>query len=423
MALVSGPISLVTGKPAEDVQVYVRARESRPQSEGMVVDFMVAVTVSDGIVSFEAVPGPAVLNVVHAGVHQVAVPLLVPDSESAMLEYCIRAAEVAGQATKSEIEKLAAEVAASAADIVAGPPGPPGPRGATGPAGSPGPQGDPGKTGPVGPAGPRGPQGEKGDTGPQGIQGPPGNAIALVESVEEAQNLPLGTVYALIISDGAEPSPPPAGGGDPDPVVPPPLPEPSDIEVVATASGNATGTDFDVEFSEWKPGDQVVIAIAAEAYAGQSISFPGAEALMQNYWMGTLMGHVLTAPFNGRSAITAEASVEIAWVAVLVRGARAVTLGSISDREKTGSSTVTTAPAVELSQGSKALAVFLERTTASEDESQIKLSAGWDKLVWQGHSANIQTVLVATGGTGDAKATYPNPQGKNGIGAQVILHA
>lgn len=150
---------------------------------------------------------------------------------------------------------------------------------------------------------------------------------------------------------------------------------------------------------------------------------PGQAPLNTETWMGTLMGHILTAPYVGRSAITAEASVEIAWVAVLVRGARAVTLGSISDREKTGASTVTTAPAVELSQGGKALAVFLERTTASEDESQIKLSAGWQKLVWQGHSANIQTVLVATGGTGDAQATYPNPQGKNGIGAQVILHA
>lgn len=407
---VSGPLRLVTDEPARFVQVLVRAPKPRPHAGGMVVDFTTPATVTDGVVTFPCVPGPAVLQVVDAGVPQVTVPLVVPDRDVAMLEYCIRAAELAGQATKNELEKLAAEVAASAGERVVGPPGPPGPPGRTGDKGDPGPPGPPGNPG------------RPGDPGDPGQQGPPGTAIPLVDSPEQAKNLPLGTVYALVVPDGAAPVLPPVEGSDPDPISPP-LPEPSDIEIVATASGNATGTDFDIEFSEWVPGDQVVIAIAAKAYSGQEISFPGAEALMQNYWMGTLMGHILTAPYVGRSAITAADRVEIAWVAVLVRGARAVTLGSISDREKTGSSTVTTAPAVELSQGGKAVAVFLERTTASEDESQIKLSAGWQKLVWQGHSANIQTVLVATGSTGDAKATYPNPQGKNGIGAQVILHA
>lgn len=107
---VSGDLRLVTDAPAMLVQVLVRAPRPRPHAGGMVVDFTTPATVEDGTVSFPCVPGPAVLSVMNASVPQVTVPLVVPDKASATLEECIRAAELADTATRSELEDLARRV-------------------------------------------------------------------------------------------------------------------------------------------------------------------------------------------------------------------------------------------------------------------------------------------------------------------------
>lgn len=107
---VSGPLRLVTDVPASFVQVVVRAPRSRPYAGGMVVDFTSPAAVSDGVVEFPCVPGPAVLVVMSAGVPQVTVPLVVPDKPSASLEECMRAAELADTATRSELEDLARRI-------------------------------------------------------------------------------------------------------------------------------------------------------------------------------------------------------------------------------------------------------------------------------------------------------------------------
>ena len=121
---VSGPLRLVTDQPATLVQVMVRAPKPRPHAGGMVVDFTTPATVTDGVVEFPCVPGPAVLMVSHAGVPQITVPLVVPDKASASLEECMQAAGLADNATQSVMEDLArrivegvaaAEVSASAA--------------------------------------------------------------------------------------------------------------------------------------------------------------------------------------------------------------------------------------------------------------------------------------------------------------------
>ena len=107
---VSGPLRLVTDQPALLVQVMVRAPKPRPHAGGMVVDFTTPATVTDGVVEFPCVPGPAVLMVSHAGVPQITVPLVVPDKPAASLEECMQAAGLADNATQSVLEDLARRV-------------------------------------------------------------------------------------------------------------------------------------------------------------------------------------------------------------------------------------------------------------------------------------------------------------------------
>ena len=107
---VSGPLKLVTDQPALLVQVMVRAPKPRPHAGGMVVDFTTPASVTDGVVSFPCVPGPAVLMVSHAGVPQITVPLVVPDKPAASLEECMQAAGLADNATQSVLEDLARRI-------------------------------------------------------------------------------------------------------------------------------------------------------------------------------------------------------------------------------------------------------------------------------------------------------------------------
>ncbi|WP_165164907.1 SGNH/GDSL hydrolase family protein [Corynebacterium qintianiae] len=113
---VSGPLRLVTDQPASLVQVMVRAPRPRPYSGGMVVDFTTPASVTEGVVSFPCVPGPAVLSVMHAGVPQITVPLVVPDKPSASLDECMRAAELADKWTLTELERLAQQIAKDVSD-------------------------------------------------------------------------------------------------------------------------------------------------------------------------------------------------------------------------------------------------------------------------------------------------------------------
>ncbi|WP_288833660.1 hypothetical protein [uncultured Corynebacterium sp.] len=74
------------------------------------MDFTAPVSIADGVVEFPCVPGPAVLMVMHAGVPQITVPLVVPDKADASLEECMQAAGLADNATQSVLEDLARRV-------------------------------------------------------------------------------------------------------------------------------------------------------------------------------------------------------------------------------------------------------------------------------------------------------------------------
>lgn len=114
MPTISGQLKLVTDKPALVSEVWVRSAELRPYGTGVLTAFNDAVPVADGEVSFTAVPGAAVLVLVQLGGPQVAVPIIVGDAATQSLADVVQAAEIAGEADKRTLERLAGEVARDA---------------------------------------------------------------------------------------------------------------------------------------------------------------------------------------------------------------------------------------------------------------------------------------------------------------------
>ena len=232
MVRVVGPIRVVTDRPLLVSQVRVRAARDRAEQGGLTAAFDDSVPVTDGRLDMEVLPGPAVMMLEVTGGFSHAVKLVVPDVAEATLEQCVTAAEVAGEADRRTLERLAGEVtrdaatvseavgragdsatAAGAAETRAGEhadaaagsaeraatiadstrwvgtqlevngqlspdlKGEKGDKGDRGPQGSQGKQGAPGPTGPAGPAGPQGEPGPQGPQGPEGPQGPQGEGI------------------------------------------------------------------------------------------------------------------------------------------------------------------------------------------------------------------------------------------------------
>lgn len=114
MVRVSGPIRVVTDRPLLVSQVRVRAARDRAEQGGLTAAFDDSVPVTDGRLDMEVLPGPAVMMLEVTGGFSHAVKLVVPDVETATLEQCVTAAEVAGDTDKRTLERLAGEVARDA---------------------------------------------------------------------------------------------------------------------------------------------------------------------------------------------------------------------------------------------------------------------------------------------------------------------
>lgn len=250
----------------------------------------------------------------------------------------------------------------------------------------------------TGPQGPEGPAGPKGDQGPAGPKGDPG--IVLVATQEEANALPVGTLYAII---------PGLVTG---------------VSVVGTAGGNLTNTRFVPSVSGATTGDKVLIAINTKAVSDMTFTPPeGFTALVNAYWVGTQRFWLYVGDYREDLTTTASVTAEMAWAAIAVRGASSVTAGEVKTREAVPlESTTTTAPAVVAQPGDLVLGFSFERTTAAETEDQVTVSEGWQRMHYTAAGANIQTVLIAKGGTGALTVQYPNPQASNGAGVQVVAH-
>ena len=109
MPSVSGSLKYVTLRAAAVSEVLVRAPEVRAEAGGVITSSADRVPVTGGSVSFTVSPGPAVLTLVEAGRPVETIPILVGSGASQTLQQVVSAAKVADDATRREIEKLAAQ--------------------------------------------------------------------------------------------------------------------------------------------------------------------------------------------------------------------------------------------------------------------------------------------------------------------------
>ena len=239
--------------------------------------------------------------------------------------------------------------------------------------------------------------------------------ITVCSTEAEAQALPDGALYFLV--SGAAPTPSPAPG--PAPAAGPTL--------VASAAGQVVGQTVTIKV-DGKAGDKIVIGLNEKAQGTPAnLTVPqGWEQLVAPYWVGTMRAVVITGPWAPTVTLTMSQVAEIGWAAASIRGASTVKAGDVKKRQAPPTETTTcTAPA--LAGEGVVLGFAFERTSAGESSEQVTVSAGWEKLAFAAQEGlNYQTVTLArrTGSQpADLVVTYPNPQGSNGIGVQVIAHA
>lgn len=239
--------------------------------------------------------------------------------------------------------------------------------------------------------------------------------ITVCSTEAEAQALPDGALYFLV--SGAAPAPSPTPG--PAPAAGPAL--------VAGAAGQVVGQTVTIKV-DGKAGDKIVIGLNEKAQGTPAnLTVPqGWDQIVAPYWVGTMRAVVITGPWAPTVTLTMSQVAEIGWAAASIRGASTIKAGDVKKRQAPPTETTTcTAPA--LAGEGVVLGFAFERTSAVESSEQVTVSAGWEKLAFASQEGlNYQTVTLArrTGSQpADLVVTYPNPQGSNGIGVQVIAHA
>lgn len=106
MTRVTGDLKIITGTAEAATEVRVRSKVSRPVSGGWLMDMSDRRPVFDGKVDLELLPGACVLVAISGGLPSEAVDLIVPESGTASLEACIRAAEAAGDLERDALDEL-----------------------------------------------------------------------------------------------------------------------------------------------------------------------------------------------------------------------------------------------------------------------------------------------------------------------------
>ena len=232
-------------------------------------------------------------------------------------------------------------------------------------------------------------------------------AIKIVHSTAEAEALADGEIYLLA---GKAPSP---GGG---PVAAP--------TVVAHASGRAGGDHITVTVPGGQAGDRVLLVLNTKGSDAEFTAPAGWDTLLQPYYQGTMRFVALSGGWAETLEVTTSKPVTGSWAAVVVRGGGTPVVGAVKKRNEEPAETVTvTAPVVE-TEG-LALAIGCERTAATETDGQITVSAGWEKIVSALQDGETwETIVISkrtAPGADQAIFTYPNSQGTNGAGVQVVI--
>ena len=109
MPTISGELNFVSSRAAHVNEIWVRAPHVRTSTGGVVVTQNDRFPVKDGRVEFACLTGPAILSLVSDGRAVDTVPIVVGESSSQTLRQVVAAAQIADEATQSEIEKLAAQ--------------------------------------------------------------------------------------------------------------------------------------------------------------------------------------------------------------------------------------------------------------------------------------------------------------------------
>lgn len=109
MPTISGKLNFVSSRAAHINEIWVRAPHVRTSTGGVVVTQNDRFPVKDGRVEFTCLTGPAILSLVSDGRAVDTVPIVVGESSSQTLRQVVAAAQIADEATQSEIEKLAAQ--------------------------------------------------------------------------------------------------------------------------------------------------------------------------------------------------------------------------------------------------------------------------------------------------------------------------
>ena len=109
MPTISGELNFVSSRAAHVNEIWVRAPHVRTSAGGVVVTQNDRFPVKNGKVEFTCLAGPAILSLVSDGRAVDTIPIVVGESSSQTLRQVVAAAQVADEATRSEIEKLAAQ--------------------------------------------------------------------------------------------------------------------------------------------------------------------------------------------------------------------------------------------------------------------------------------------------------------------------
>ena len=239
--------------------------------------------------------------------------------------------------------------------------------------------------------------------------------IKICATQAEAQALPDGTLYFLA-AGATKPPPPPTPGPATGPTI-----------VTATA-GQIVGQTITIT-TDGKTGDKAIIGLNTKATAQShaDLTLPqGWQTLVQPYWVGTMRFTLITGPWAPTLSLSLSQNAEIGWGAAIVRDTSTIEAGTVKKRQADPLETTTcTAPA--LAGNGLVTGWTFERTSGNETSEQIIVSQGWEKIAYAAQQgANYQTVTIAkrTGTEAtDLRVTYPNAQGSNGAGVQVIARA
>lgn len=221
------------------------------------------------------------------------------------------------------------------------------------------------------------------------------HGITFVSSEEEAQNLPIGTLYAIVA--------------------------PTKPTIVGATGENINAESIRPIIDGATTGDKILIAVNTKAVSSMFLTPPlGFTTSIDGYWTGTQRSWLFVGDYTDNITIAASEAAEFGYSAVAIRGATDITIGATKDRRQEPVENVTiTAPSVAHTNTDLVLGVAFERTSANESDEQVTVSDGWEKVHFTAQGANYQTTLIAKG-TGVLTVTYPNSQQTNGLGVQVV---